>query len=84
MVKEKKKNGMIRTAKSIKKQNDRRKGKLQILVDIRSSEDERKNKRVSPTNENTSRNQALQEKSHQRDKHLGCLPVEIHGTIPDD
>ena len=38
-------------------------------------------KRVSQKNEKASRNQALQQKSNQRNKHLGCLPCKILGTI---
>ena len=39
-------------------------------------------KRVSQTNEKDSQNQALLQKSHQRDKHLGSPPCKILGTIP--
>ena len=47
-----------------------------------TSRDERKNrKRVLQKNEKNSQNQALQQESNQRDKHLGSPPCKILGTI---
>ena len=76
-----------RTAKLGKNQNSQRKRKLQILGNIGSrhyqtSRDERKSKnRVPQKNKKTSWNQALQQKSHQRNKHLGSSPCKIQWTI---
>ena len=80
-------NGRNKTGKSRKNQNTRRKGNLLVPGNIESghhqtSGDERKNiKRVSLTNEKTSRNQALQRDSYQRDKHLDYHPCKILWTI---
>ena len=41
----------------------------------------KKNKNLSQTNENSSWNQALEQESHHRDKHLACHPRKVHGTI---
>ena len=38
-------------------------------------------KRVPQKNEKVSRDQALQQKSHQRSKHLGSFPYKILGAI---
>ena len=68
----------------------RRKGNLQILENIGSghhqtSEDERKNlKRVHQENEETSENQTIEQKSNPRDKHRGCPPCQILGTILEE
>ena len=47
------------------------------------SGDERKKKLkwVSQENDKTTRNQTIQQKSNQRDKHQGCSPCKILGTI---
>ena len=42
---------------------------------------EKNKKRVPQTNKKTSRNQTLQQKSHQRNKQLSCPPCKILGTI---
>ena len=42
---------------------------------------ERNKKRVLQTNEKPARNQTLQKKSHQRDKHMGCPPCKKFWTI---
>ena len=69
-------NGSNRTNKSRKTRNAWRKGNLQVLWNIESGqhqtcEDERKNKKsVSQMNEKTSRNQALQLKTYQREVRL--------------
>ena len=42
---------------------------------------EMKEKSVSQMNKETSQNQTLQLESHQRNKHRGCPPCKIFGTI---
>ena len=78
------------TNKLKENQNARRKGNLQILGNIgsehhQSSGDEKKKKkkikRVSQENEKTTRNETTWQKSHQRDKYLGCLPRKMLGII---
>ena len=76
-----------RTAKSGKNQNAWRKEKLQVFGNIRSKHhqtsgnDRKNNKSVPQTDEKTSQNQTLQQKSHQRDKHLGYPTCKILRTI---
>ena len=76
---EKRKNineGRNGTTESRKSQNTRRKGSLQILGNIGSRHHqtvemkEKIQKRLSPENKKTTRNQTIQQKSHQRDKQL--------------
>ena len=80
-------NGSNRTVKPEKNQNAWREGKLWILGNIGSrhhqtSRDKIKNnKRIPQMNEKTYRNQARQQTSHQRDKHLGSRPCKILRTI---
>ena len=71
-----------RSVKSRKHRNARRDGKLHVKYleileanTIKQAEKEKKNKkkRVPQTREKTSQNQALQQKSYQRDKHLKIL-----------
>ena len=38
-------------------------------------------KRVSQENEKTTRNQTILQKFHRRNKHIGCSPFKILGTI---
>ena len=38
-------------------------------------------KRVPQANEETTQNQTIYQKSHQRDKRLCCLPCKIAGTV---
>ena len=62
-------NGWNRTTKSVKNQNVWRKGKLQELGITRSEHYKKAEyfkKRVFQTNEESSRDQALQQKSHQK------------------
>ena len=69
--------GRNSTTKSRQNKNALKNGKLQILGNIwieHHYRDERKNsKRIPHENKKTNRNQTLQKKSHQRDKHLGYL-----------
>ena len=77
-----------RTTKPRKDQNTRRKGYLQIFGNIGSGHHKKvermeKNKeRVSQENKETTRNQTVERKSHQRDKRLGFFfPCKILGII---
>ena len=77
----------IEQSRQEKNQNTQRKGNLQFLGNIGrghhpASGDERKDsKRVPQENEKTTQNQTVLQKPHQRDKHLGCPPCKILGTI---
>ena len=68
-----------------KNRNAGRKGKLQVLGNIRSghhqTEMKEKLPRVLQTSEKTSLNQTLLQKSHKRDKHLGSPSWRVLGTI---
>ena len=57
-----------------------KKGNLGIL-EANTIKQAEKKKIVSLTNGKTARNQTLQQKSHQREKHSNCLPCKILGTI---
>ena len=46
-----------------------------------TSRDEKNLKRVSQENEKTTRNQTIEKKVHQRDKHQPCPPRKILGII---
>ena len=56
---------------------------LRILEEdtIKDAEMKKKIERVFQENEKTTRNQAILQKPHQRDKHLDCYPCKILGTI---
>ena len=54
---------------------------LGILEADTNKQTEMNEKKVHLANEKTARNQALPQKSHQRDKLMGNLPCKIHGTI---
>ena len=64
-----------------------KKRNLQVLGNFgsrhhRTRGDERKNfLKTFQTKEKNSRKQALQQESDRRDKHLGCPPCKIIGTI---
>ena len=76
-----------KTTKSRKNQNIQREGNIQMLGNIGSghhqiSGDERKNfKRIPQENEKITRNQTISQKSHQRNKYLGCPPRKVLGNI---
>ena len=77
-----------RTAKPRKNQKVRRNWNLRILGNIgrgyhQTSRNERKKLKrvVSQENEKTTRNETMLQKSHQRDKRLGCPSCEILGSI---
>ena len=76
------KNGRNKNAKSRKNQNDWRESKVEVVGNIRSGYHqlemtEKIKKIASRTNVKTSRNHALQQKLHQRNKHHGSLLFEI-------
>ena len=80
-------NGRNRTSKSRKIQMSWRKGDLHILWDIGSEHhqtcgEERKIfLKISQEYEKKHQIQSTRQKSHQRDKYLGCPPRETLGTI---
>ena len=64
-----------------KKENYKNLGILKVDP-IKQAGDKRKyDKRVSQTNDKTSRNQALLQKSHQTDKHMDSPSCKMLGTI---
>ena len=72
-------NDRDRTAKSRKNQKARRKGKILVFGNIEKAERKEKNKKIV-SQENISK-KALQIKSPQKDKHLGCSSYKIRSTI---
>ena len=52
------------------------------ILEVDSTKDERKNKkRVNQKCLKTSRKQALHQKSHQKNRHLGCISCKLHWAI---
>ena len=64
-----------------KKENHKYLGKVEADAIKQAEMKEKKNKRVSQENEKTTPNQTIWQKSHQRDKNLGCPTRKILGTI---
>ena len=64
------------------KENYKYLGILEVDTKQAEMKKKKKKKRVPQKNEEASWNQALQQKFHQRDKHLGYPSCKILGTIP--